>query len=1247
MKLAKPNLLLALIMLTTPLFVFSQTNITDGWKAFNNNDLEKARIEFKKATQKTDQKADAYLSLSLINTIDKEDETAFNNFVEFFGLCNDPNPYLNAMWYDENVIGSTRKLSSSRIKFFTALLENDKINSTIKAKINYALGYNLKSRGKFDKSDEYFAKVGALMNWQLVGNFENISGSGYNKDWKAINHPEADFKFLNRNGAPVYWFKALNYRPGRWIHPSYHSYVDNSIMFAQTFVHSNTTQEVQLRLGVSGSVKVWVNDKLAFSEEDERNNGIDAYIFTAKLYSGYNRILIQLGQSDVVDDMNFLLRITDNSGKLLEGIESRAAFHDYNKETSYENKIVPCFSETFFENKLKKDDKNILDYVLLSKAYLANDKSYETRKILLKAQEIAPKSSFVSNLLMSVFIREDANTLLSLELEKVKKEDKHNPLSLQLLYNEAMEEKDYDKASDIVDQIEDIFGKNADVYSKRIDILDAKEEQEDMLKTMAEAYSKFPNNWEFVNYKYLIAVKINNNYGQGISVLNKFIKKNYNTSAIKAIAGIYAGLGNMPKAMKYYRMMEKNQEYLPGYTNTIAATYASQSNYSAAITSYKKLLKKAPYVGYYMGELAKAYKEADKEDDAIEYFEKALLYAPTDFDIRKVYREYTDKKAVFDYFEKPDLYKLFEDSKTAKDYPEDNSLIIKYETQKVVYHDGGSEEKIYLLIKVFNPTGIDQWKDYNISRYAEIEKAEVLKANGNKLKAETNSGQIVFTNLEEGDAILLIYTNKYANSGRLLKHFWDDLSFDYRFPYNNITYSLIVQDSLPFTYKMNHSDLKPVITKMDDEFTKYTWSRSDVESIKIEKYMPSFSDFAATLNLSTIKDWNWVNKWYYDISTTKAKSDFEVQDVIHKLFDGKDNLSDIDKIHLIYDYVVKNIHYSSIPFRQNGVVPQKASKVINTKIGDCKDVSTLFVAMCREAGFKAEIVLVNTRDNGEEELFLPNIGFNHAIAKVYVGNTYYIVELTSDLNAFSTMGRNLKKSFVLEINDKESKPYLLDSKTRVPNAFYRKTVVNINGDNMNISRYAIKYGDYASASRNAYRDIGDNKRKQKIQRAISDDFAHTKLNTIHFDTTLYTTDDSLTYNYNFDVTDAFTQFGNTKLIELPLTIKQTPIDFINNPDRKYDLAFWKYINDDSQTEDLIINIPSNMYLAELPKNKIYSSPYVDYSLTFKRSKGKLLVRRKMIFKKDVVPVSDFNSFADFYAKVIKADKTQIGFKTRK
>jgi tetratricopeptide (TPR) repeat protein len=1219
----------------------AQSHYEKGWSLFNENKLDEARDEFTDATSNTKDAANAWLSLALMNDIDKNKEAPFNAFKEFYALVDDPNPYLFSLWFDNAVAGGRGKLKKDRYEFIAQLTESPKINATIKAKANSELGYHYEALGNFKKADEYFSKIGAIMEWQLAGNFENISGSGFDKEYAPIEHPENDYEFTNRNGAPVKWFNILRYRPSRWIHPGYHSFTNNSIVYFQTFVQSQTDQEAQIRIGVSGSVKVWVNDNLLFQEEDERNNGIDSYIFTAKLKRGYNRILVQLGQSDDVDDMNFLLRITDDKGTVLP-LPVSANPKPYTKDTEYKSKTIPQFSNVYFE-KLSENDPSILNLVMMANSYLANDMSYEARKVLNTAQEKAPNSSFISNQLMNVYMREDSQTLLSLELEKVKKNDPDNPLSLELLFNEAIEKEDYEEAASIVDKIEDIFGPNEDVYSKRIELLADEDKQKELFDKIREAYKKYPENWEFVNYMYLVHVKVDQNYGAGLSTLKKYLKKNYNTSAYNVLANHYKAIGNTPAAISIFNKLLENEAYKPNYYGRIASIFYDQGNYKKANEYYFKLIDNAPYVGYYLGEIAKAYKEMD-DDLAEEYFEKALILAPNDFELRRIYRKYMGKKAVFDYFEEPDLYELYDKSESADDYPEDNSLIILDETQKVVYERGGSEEKNFLLVKVFNSTGIDMWKEYNVG-YADIIKAEVLKSDGSRLKAETNGGHIVFTNLEENDAILLIYKREIANYGRLMKEFWGSEYFNIFYPYNHKKFTLMVQGDRKFTYKTIHSDMQPIVSE-NGEFKVYTWERKDQESIKEEPFMVSIDDFSEVMHFSSLPDWNWVNKWYYDISTTKAKSDYEVQEVTKELLKGKENLSDREKIHLIYDYVVKNIHYSSVPFRQSGIVPQKASKVINTKVGDCKDVSTLFVAMCRQAGYKAEIVLVNTRDNGEQELALPSIGFNHAIAKVYVGDTYYIVELTSDFNSFSTMGRNLKKSFVLEINGTDSKPYLLDSPTRLLNAFKRTNEVSFNESEMTVERTSILYGDYAAGMRGAYRDIGKKKREKKMLRSLSDDFAKVKLIDLQFDSTIYTTADSVVYTTKFTVSNCFSEFNGQYLLKIPFTYKQEPMDFLNDDDRKYPLAFWKYINDDFQEETVVFNIPNGYYLVATPENKIYNSKYVDYALTFKRDGDKLIVTRKLNFKIDVVPVEDFKEFVAFYTKVIKADETQIGFKKR-
>ncbi|MDP1335075.1 transglutaminase domain-containing protein, partial [Klebsiella pneumoniae] len=73
---------------------------------------------------------------------------------------------------------------------------------------------------------------------------------------------------------------------------------------------------------------------------------------------------------------------------------------------------------------------------------------------------------------------------------------------------------------------------------------------------------------------------------------------------------------------------------------------------------------------------------------------------------------------------------------------------------------------------------------------------------------------------------------------------------------------------------------------------------------------------------------------------------------------------------------------------------------LNNKLGDCKDVSTLFVALCNEVGIKANLVLVSTRDNGLYGMLLPNIQFNHCIASLEEGGKKYYIELTDNKNPF-------------------------------------------------------------------------------------------------------------------------------------------------------------------------------------------------------------------------------------------------------
>jgi transglutaminase-like putative cysteine protease/predicted Zn-dependent protease len=1229
---------------------FAQNHLDKGWKYFNENKLDDARDEFYDATKNPRTAQAASLSWAFVNSVDQKPDYCFEHFKTFIQKEKDINPYLYNYWFGDLFVNKD-KLSKDRVEFINELLESGKLNFTNTGFANLSLARHYQKIRKFSKADEYRALLGNIVEWQLVGNFENISGSGFNKDFGPLQHPENDFEFVNRNGAPIKWFTIKRYKPGVWVDIAYHSYTDNSITYAQTFVQSPKDQEVVLHIGAKGSLKVWLNDKLMLAEEDERSLGMDAYTVKVKLKRGYNRLLLQIGQSDDVDDSEFFVRFSDLNNKLII-FNVSAEPKSYPKSYNYQPVVYKHFAEEYFENLEKNHPGKVYYKVLLQDLYQRLDKTYEARKLLLEARDLAPESSYIAGKLLLVYKREEAETLLSKLLEEVKKTDPDNPIALRLVYKEALEKEDWEEAEIVLNNLEESIGNTEEVAMKRINLLLKKEENGKAFDLINEAHKKFPDNIDFTYYAYLVQASAYKNMSAGLSILKKYNKKNFSTSVTKVIARHYDATGNLSMFLKTMEQLIEMEPYTPRNYEDVAGVLADRHNYSKAIDYYEKLIENVPYVGYYHALLADAYKENDDETEAEESYKLALLYNPNDYDTRKDYREFLGENDIFDYFEEPDVYELYKKSDDADDYPEDNSLIVLNETQRIVYQGGGSEEKHYLMVKVFNKTGVDTWKEYYIDTKGQdllVEKTEVLKKDGDVVKAERNEeeepGRIIFTDLQEGDAILVVYKLQSYNYGKLLKHFWDLEYFDHFYPTSKQVYSLLVEGNNKFDYKMMNSDMKPVIDNPDDNFTKYTWEIKDVESIKSESYMDELVDFGKMLHYSSIPDWTFINKWYYDISTTKAKSNFEVKDVLNNILEGKENLSDYQKVHLIYDYVVKEIRYSSIPFRQSGIVPQKASKTINTKIGDCKDVATLFIALCREAGFKAEIMLVNTRDNGEKELALPNTGFNHAISKVWIDGKPYVVELTSDYLPFSTMGAGLKKAFVLDIdNGNNSKPYLLDMPTRQPNKIVRTADITFDADgNMNISRTATRWGDYAAGIRANYRDIGQKKRIKELTNAISSDFAKIKIHTFDFDSTLYTTDDSVFYKYTFTVYDPFIAFENKKLLKIPLAMKQEPLDFLND-DRKYPLALWRYINDDSRQETIVIHTPKGMSLSSLPKNKHYVSKFGEYWLTFKRKGRDLVITRKIVFKKDMVEVDEFEEFATFFKNIIKADETQLGYK---
>ncbi len=1244
----KLNLLWLLLWVMVP--AWAQSNLEKGNKAFFANQRKEARSLYQAALNQSPEKAEAHLMLSLIAAMENRENESFEHFEKFFQNAADPYPYLFSLWSTESVSGTTPRKSEARVSFFKRLLIDPKANGTLKAMACSALGDHLEGSNRFAEAKEYYKKIGSVDTWAMAGVFENISESGFDKSHEPIINPSDEAVFTNKNGARTKWNRMKGNRNDKWIDFTYHYFTENSILFAQTFVSSPSDQDVYFRIGTSGSLKAWINDALILNESEERNNDMDTYQTRVRLNKGFNRILIQIGESEI-DRANFMLRLTDENGNPLSGFSFSDSYKPYSKSVPAAlPAAIPVFAEKYFEDKIKSGSARVMDYLFLANTLLRNDKGYEARKALNEAKKLAPDFGYLRIKMLEAYNRSGNETDAKITLEWLKENDPESLLSLNLFYSEEIEKEDFEKAGAIVEKIESLYGLDEDVFMKKIALAGKNKKQDLQIRLIEEGYKKYPENYNYVNLKVIVEKDINKSFSTALSVLKKFMKSHYLFDAQNQLSELYIDKGMVAQGIEAYKYIESVHPYSPSYKNTLAKYYFSSRDYALAESYYKSCLDICPDIHYLWSGLAQIYSEKGKTARAIECYQRALELNPSDFDSREQIRKLQNKKEVFSYFPGTDVYALVRNSPGPAAFPDDNSLILLDEIQKVVYAGGNSEEKRIFVVKIMNDEGINRWKQYYLSHYAmqdfNVEKAEVIKANGSRIEGSSDGSEVVFTNLEVGDAIHVTYRLKNYNQGKLARHFWENFYFSHFLPYLTTRYSLLVEPGVNFEYKFSKEKIEPKISKEDD-LTLYTWEKQNQSSLRYEDKMPELNDVGNVLFFSSLPDWTYVSNWYYDLAASKAKVNLEVKEAVAAIFKGKTGLSEMEKARMIYEYIVTNIKYLSVAFLQSGLIPQKASHTLNTRLGDCKDVSTLFVAMCKEAGLKADLVLIATRNSGRFQMLLPTIDFNHCIARLSTGGKEYYIELTSDKLPFNTFYSNLKNACALNIapggSGQKVELMYLNPPTRNQNMVVRKGEISMEGNNVKVKKQTIKTGVFASNMRDSYRNLGQQDQFKEMQRAIAGDYNQTSLKNIIFKG-LEGISDSVVYSFDFFAPDAITELSGLKLLSLPWSEKARSGDFSFTEDRTYPMDLWES-ESDGEEETLEISIPAKTKVMDAPQNLVISGPIAEYSLTSKSLPGKLVLTRKFRYKKDEILPSEIKAFEVFYRKIVAADNRQIALKS--
>jgi len=1248
---------LSLLILFAPLFFFAQNNYDLAWKALDQNKWADAVNLLAKAKQDPATFTESYITNIYVESYKGKEKNITDFIKSFYQSVENPYPYMYALWFNNSVIGENgKKQLDHQVDLIKLLLKDTKAPGTLVSSAYYQMGLHQLFSNEFDKAFDYFNNVGSISNWQYTGPFENLSKTGYYKSYGPLEHPEPDATFKSITGAEVKWFSPSQEIKEGWFPVSYQFNHNTAVVYAQNFVNSPTDQSVYLATGFSGSIKVWVNDELLVAESNERLTEMDAYVAKCNLKKGVNRVLVQLGFSSN-SFPNFIVRFTDEQLRPKTDITGSNVFASYPKlsgDHAKENQ-VPHFAEKFFTDKIAKSPNNMLNYLLLADVYLRSKKIIEARNTITDAIKISPDNCLLKVKMAQILMKESNRTLLLEEIEKIKQLDPESLLVLDLKIKELFDDQKYEDGSKELQKRISLYGEDVTTSAYKIIMLVNDKKYDELVKEVERLYAKYPENSRLISLMYNIKKDVYKDKKAAMKVYENYLKDNYDYDVYEDYADVLTEQGSDGKALDIKKKMAEQFNYSPNEFYKLSKYYFGAKQYDKAEENIKKCLALSPYIETYWEMLGDIKSERNLVKEAMDAYNKSLLYEPNQYTIINKIRKLDGKPESFKLLPQVDIEAVAKADKQTEAKNTDYGFYYILDQKDVIMHPGGAtEEYITSIIRVTNEKGVDRYKESSISYGGNqsllIEKSEIIKKNQTKIDGEVNDNEIVFTNLEVGDIVVFKYRLRSFSYGRLAKEYWDSYYFTGQIYTVTTRYTILLPADRKLYYKFNNPKAEPV-TKDVENFKQYTWELIKAEPDKDEPLMPVLADVATMLHVSTIPDWKVISDWYSDISNNKAEEDFEIIALHKQLFpDGGKGMNQFQKAKKIYEYIESNIRYSSVSFRQSAYVPQRASATLTTRLGDCKDLSSLFVTLAGMSGIKAQLVLTDTRDNGQQHMVLPSVEFNHCIVKAELDNKNYFIELTDNYLPFASLPNNLNGASIVEIPNKYVttasvlKPLAPENKTKdmIKRVMDIKPVEN----DIEVTVRSVKYGSPSSGMRYSYGKLDDEKQSKDMEQSVAADYKNNvKLQFVKFKD-LDKLNDSVEFSYGYKVKNEISEIGSLKTFRIVYPDVVASLDNFSQETRTYPIEFWNYENVDVYETTVNITAPTGTKFVELPTTETIAFKDLKYSITYTlKAPDKLtVVRRFTNTRQQQISPADYPAFKSFFEKIIKAENKFIAFK---
>ena len=1240
------------------LFLFLSSTLcaqknTKIWEALLNNNREKANSLVGKLNIEDDVEN---LVLKKLVEMENGNMRSDYNFLKRISNYEDYENYMFSNWtmtyffsdyfdagFNFETYNSPHLIDASKIK-----------NTTVQNGLFYLQSITKRHLKDWTAYTELMSNINAVRGWEYCGVFENLNSSGIDMSYPPEEEVSNKVVFDAQSNGDAQWYKSSNNTEAYNFFTN-HSEYGAGVHYAQTFINSSKDQRVRFKIGKSGLIRLWLNDALVLEDDDQYYTELDAYTYEVNLQKGVNRVLVKLATNGGTP--YFILRLEDLEGKSLNNYEVSFEERNYKKRNTEEvkAKLIPHDVETYFENRLNDTsyDTNLTKFSLFL-TYYRNGKINKAINLLEEWYIKYPKSSLIRSCLMKCYTTKGDNSALKRIQDNLKREDPEYYLSSFIEYQnfddlmrldiETYEKKmkkiknsiDYpfmEKVSEFM-----IFLRREDKQNMR-EKLDELLADETLLSSMKPVFSEFYTN-------------LFNDDKTTINTLEKYNKSEFNSEIIKYLAYYYKKQNRIEDVVDLYTEVINRFDYDNDFLYTLIQLLHDTNQYKRSLPFIERGIKNYPNSYSFVKAKGDVYAQLGKKKEAIESYKIALIRNSSDLKLRKKINDLENKKNVLDEFSLKEAYTFIKENRGKNITNNYGVNTLLNQVAVLSYERGGGEFHETLIHEVTSLNGINIFKEYNLglSGDYQIKKAEIVKPNGETVPADRNGANLVFSGLEIGDVVYVDYTTTYSSYGRFYKDYVLSHTFKGYHPVFKSVYRFLTIDKkvnyVEKNGKINYNSYKK------GGYYVHEWKLENIPNIPItEDFMPAFNDVVTRLSISSIDSWNDIAIWYSDIVRKQLRVDKEVEETFNEIFkEGYKQLSENERAKKIYYYITDNLNYSHVSFRQGGYVPQKPSKTLKTKLGDCKDFSSLFLVLAKKAELDVNMVLILTADYAKNQLLLPSTDFNHCIVKVKIEGKDQFLELTDKNLPFKSLPMSLREATALEIpydnlTQNRYDLFKLDKVSREKTTFTSVAELDLNREESGIELRSKITGHLASY----YIDVIKNKEGKLLKDELHQELSNRASETVKLigieKVSLNKDKGEAAYTMKLTSDIKISKVGGMQTFKVPYFLNPYNNSIIQLEKRSYPIDYRQYENTDYYREKIIIKLKENEEFVGLPENTTYSFKNHFFSISYKLIKeNHLEINIEADVNSNLITPEEYPDFKDFVEKVLDTREVLIAFK---